>query len=51
MLAVRKQALQCFGTESQPKRDDNESEIEDPASSGVEDPVEGDGQDEEGEEV
>ena len=48
---MRKQALQCFGTESKPERNDNEGEIENPASSRIEDPVEGDGQDEEGEEV
>lgn len=42
-MAIRKQTLHRFGTESESKRDDNESEIENPAPSRIEDPVERDG--------
>ncbi len=51
MLASCKQALQRFRTESKAQGDDKESEVEKPAPSGIEDPVEGDGQDEEGDEM
>ncbi len=50
-LAGGQQALYRFGSEPEPKGDDDEGEVEDPAPGGVEDPVEGDGQGEEGEEV
>lgn len=43
--------MQCFGTKSQSKRNDEESEVENPAPSRIEDPVEGDRQEEEGEEM
>lgn len=43
MPAIGKQALQRFGTESESKRNDKESEIENPAPSRIKDPVEGDG--------
>ena len=49
--AVRKQALQRFGTESKSKRNDNESEIENPAPSRIEDPIESGCQDEKCEEM
>ena len=51
MLAIRKQALQRFGADPKSKRDNNESEVENSAPSGIKDPVEGDGQEEKGEEV
>lgn len=51
MPAIGKQTLQRFGTESKCKRNDKESQIEDPAPSRIKDPVEGDCEEEEGEEV
>ena len=51
MLAACKQALQRFRAKSKSKGDDKEREIEKPAPSGIEDPVEGGGQDEEGDEM
>ena len=50
-LTSGQQALHRFGSESKPKRNDEESEVEDSAPGRVEDPVEGDGQGEEGDEV
>lgn len=51
MPAIGKQALQRFGTEAKSKCNDKESEVENPAPSRIEDPVEGGGQEEEGEEM
>ena len=47
MLASEKESLKRFRTESKTKCDNNESEVENPASSGIKDPVESGSQDEE----
>ena len=51
MPTIGKQALQHFGTESQGKGNGKEGKVENPTSSRIENPIEGDDQEEEGEEM
>lgn len=51
MPAIGKQALHRFGTEPKAKGNDKKSEVENPAPSRIKDPVEGDRQEEECEEM
>ena len=50
-LTARHEALHDFAAQAQKTRDDEEGEVEDAAPRGVEDPVEGEREEEEGDEV
>ena len=50
-MPLREQALRSLRAQSKEDGDEGYGQVEDAASGGVEDPVEGEGEDEEGEEV